>query len=126
MKRQMYEGKILEHYQEPRNEGRVEEPDMEADVSNPNCGDELEFTATVENGELEKLGFEGEGCALSIAAASLLTQTMAGEEIEQISEIEERELFSMMGIQKDEITPTRMKCVLLPKEGLERMVDDDE
>lgn len=122
MTRQLYQGKILEHYNEPRNRGTVTAPDISAEVSNPNCGDDLRFTADIEDGRFRELKFEGEGCALSIAIASLLSEKISGEDVGSVEEMEVDGLFELLGVDKNQVTPTRQKCVLIAKEGVEKLV----
>lgn len=123
MSRQLYRGKILEHYKEPRKFGTVDDPGLDVEVANPHCGDVLRFTGRVEDGELV-LRFEGDGCALSIAAASLLADRLDGAAVDAVEDVSEEELFDMLGIQKDTIAPVRVKCVLLGKRGIEELVSD--
>lgn len=126
MNRQIYKEEILEHYQDPLNNGEVENADLESEVSNPHCGDEFRFTASVDDTKFSDIRFEGEGCALSTAAASLLTEELSGGEIDRVKKLEGDELFELLGVEKENITPIRQKCVLLAKEGLEKMVKEHD
>ncbi|MDY6774194.1 MAG: iron-sulfur cluster assembly scaffold protein [Candidatus Nanohaloarchaea archaeon] len=126
MSRQLYQGKILEHYREPLNRGNMEEPDLESEVSNPHCGDELRFTAKVEGEGFVELKFDGEGCALSTASASLLTERLSGQDRGSVTDLEPGEVFRLLGVEKEEVTPIRQKCVLLAKEGIEKLVSEDD
>lgn len=121
---QLYREKILDHYNEPRNFGTVEDPDLEAEVTNPNCGDELEFTARVKGGNVEDIRFRGDGCALSIASASLLTRKNRGEAVEDLEGFDDGEMLDMIGVKREELSPVRMKCVLLARDGMERLVEN--
>ncbi|MDY6770047.1 MAG: iron-sulfur cluster assembly scaffold protein [Candidatus Nanohaloarchaea archaeon] len=118
MNRQLYEGKILEHYREPRHTGTVDDPDATVAASNPHCGDDFTFTAAVDGGRVTELRFDGAGCALSTAAASLLTDEMIGEPVDALADIPEEDVFRLVGIEKDEIAPPRVKCVLLARRAL--------
>ncbi len=122
MSRQLYRGKILEHYKEPRRFGELEEAELETEVANPHCGDDLRFTGRVEDETLH-LRFEGDGCALSIAAASLLADQLDGGPVDDATDIADEDVFEMLGIQKDAIAPIRVKCVLLAKRGIEEMIE---
>lgn len=123
MTRSMYRQKVLEHYRDPSNEGRVEDPDVEAEVSNPNCGDEIRLTAEVRDGTLEKVRFEGEGCALSIASVSMLTEEIEGKNVGE--DVGDEELFEMMGLEMEDVSSVRRKCVLLSKRAFQEMVEDE-
>lgn len=121
----LYREKILEHYKHPHNQGSIEEPDMEAEVSNPTCGDDLTFQAAVKNGEITDIKFDGEGCALSIAAASMLTDEVKGEDVATVKNISDERLFTLLGLEKDAVSPMRMKCVLLSRDGVQQMVNTE-
>ncbi|MFB6167141.1 MAG: iron-sulfur cluster assembly scaffold protein [Candidatus Nanohaloarchaea archaeon] len=118
----LYRDRIMEHYRDPDNRGVIEDPDLEIEVSNPNCGDRLQLTARLSDGRLEELRFEGEGCALSIASASILTGELEGSKAGE--DVDGDELFEDMGLDRDDVSPMRRKCVELPLEGYERMVKE--
>ncbi|MDY6766213.1 MAG: iron-sulfur cluster assembly scaffold protein [Candidatus Nanohaloarchaea archaeon] len=122
--RQLYEGRIMDHYTDPRHAGTVDDADMSVHVENPHCGDSFTITAAVDDDTFTAIRFDGDGCALSTAAASLLLDELEGATIAAAAEIEDRDVFDMLGIQKDDIAPVRVKCVLLARNGVEEMVDD--
>jgi nitrogen fixation NifU-like protein len=71
---ELYRDQILEHYKRPHNFGRIEEPDLEFEDTNPFCGDEQHVTINLgADDEVAAIAFEGKGCAISTAATSLLT-----------------------------------------------------
>ena len=72
---------ILDHYQFPRNNTKLEHPTHMVHVSNPLCGDEIDMEAIVEKGVLTEIGFHGQGCAISVASASLLTEYAKGKKV---------------------------------------------
>lgn len=121
----LYREKILSHYREPHNQGRVDDPDLSGRADNPNCGDELLFTAAVDDGRFAGLAFEGEGCALSVAAASLLTDALQDEPLDA-ADVPDDEMFGMLGLEKDEVSPLRVKCVLLARDGIVSMVTEHD
>ena len=79
--RELYQSVILDHNKKPRNFGVVEEANCEADGHNPLCGDKIHVSARVEGGVVEDLRFEGAGCAISTASASLMTQAVKGHPV---------------------------------------------
>jgi nitrogen fixation NifU-like protein len=81
--RELYQSVILDHNKKPRNTGVLEQANRSADGFNPLCGDKIHLTARVENGRLENLCFEGSGCAISTASASLMTQAVKGRPVEE-------------------------------------------
>jgi len=77
--RELYQEIILDHNKDPRNFGRVENCTHHAEGYNPLCGDQLSITMRVEDGVIRDVKFEGEGCAISKATASLLTSELIGK-----------------------------------------------
>jgi nitrogen fixation NifU-like protein len=100
---ELYRDQILEHYKRPHNFGRIEDPDLEFEDTNPFCGDEQHVTLRLDDeGRVAEVAFEGKGCAISTAATSLLTDELQGKTRE--------ELLDLLGI---DISATRMKCAML-------------
>jgi nitrogen fixation NifU-like protein len=127
----MYRELILDHYQNPRNKGLVDPADVDYQEDNPLCGDHVHLTLqTDENGIVTAVGWEGEGCAISQASASMLYETLAGKSLEEIKQIDKTELLEMLGIP---LSPVRIKCALLSLKvlkagayGLHAWPGDDE
>lgn len=74
----LYQDVILEHYRHPHNHGRLDPASHVQEGVNPSCGDELTLFLRVENGVIDAVRFEGEGCAISQASASLMTDALEG------------------------------------------------
>jgi nitrogen fixation protein NifU and related proteins len=111
MEDQLYREQILDHYKRPHNFGRVESPDLEFEDTNPFCGDEQHVTMRLdEDGRVAEVAFEGQGCAISTAATSLLTDELVGRTREEILALPKEEVLDLLGI---EISATRMKCAML-------------
>lgn len=108
---ELYRDQILEHYKRPHNFGRLDEFDLEFEDTNPLCGDEQHiFIKLDQDGRVEAVSFEGQGCAISTAATSLLTDELAGLSREELLRIPKEKVLELLGI---EISATRMKCALL-------------
>jgi nitrogen fixation protein NifU and related proteins len=108
---ELYRDQILEHYKRPRNFGRPESFDLEFEDSNPFCGDEQHvFLKLDEEGRVSEVAFEGQGCAISTAATSLLTDELEGKTREEILALPKDFVLDLLGI---DISATRMKCALL-------------
>ena len=108
---ELYRDQILEHYKRPHNYGRLEEPDLEYEDTNPLCGDEQHVTIRLdEEGKVAEIAFDGKGCAISTAATSMLTEELAGKTREELLRIDKQEVLDLLGI---EISATRMKCAML-------------
>lgn len=106
----LYRQNILDHYQNPRNFGTLERPDISAEDSNPLCGDEIRIDLQVRDGVIEDVRFSGKGCSISRAAASMLTEEIRGKTLEEVKRIGKEDVLEMLGI---ELGPVRLKCALL-------------
>ena len=75
----MYSERLLDHFQNPRNAGELDHPDIKVEVSNPVCGDTLRLTARLEGGRLAEIRYLTRGCTASIAVGSALTVLLDGK-----------------------------------------------
>jgi nitrogen fixation NifU-like protein len=107
----LYRQNILDHYHNPRNFGTLENPDITYEDSNTVCGDEIRLDLRVRDGVIEDVRFNGRGCAISQAAASMLTELLKGRSLEEARNIGKEDILAEMGIH---IGPSRLKCALLP------------
>ena len=114
----LYKEIILDHYRNPRNFGHLEKPTHVGALHNPFCGDRIRVEMAVENGEISDIRFSGEGCVLSIASGSLLTEFVKNKNTGIIAELSPETLVSLLGI---EVSPVRLKCVLLPLDVLKKL-----
>lgn len=120
----IYADIILDHYQNPRNNtlltSEVSKLDIKSiDVHNPLCGDKLHMELREEDGVIREIGFTGEGCAISIASASMLIEHAKGKTKKELLEISVDDVLGLLNI---ELTPNRMKCALLSWEGLRKLL----
>jgi nitrogen fixation protein NifU and related proteins len=106
----LYRQNILDHYQNPRNWGTLPKPDISAEDANPLCGDRLRMDLAVKDGRIEQVRFSGQGCSISRAAASMLTEAIEGKTVDEVKKIGREEVLEMLGI---ELGPVRLKCALL-------------
>lgn len=88
--RELYQSVILDHYKKPRNYGRPPGADRVAEGVNPLCGDHVHVYAKLEDERVAELGFEGSGCAISTAAASLMTQAVKGRTTAEVRALFDR------------------------------------
>ena len=79
----LYQEILLDHYRRPRNRHKLEQSNRQADGINPLCGDKLSVYLQVENGTIRKISFDGTGCAISIASASMMTESLQGKTEEE-------------------------------------------
>src|SRR5262245_15578740 len=101
---------VLDHYKAPRNWGRIEDADASADGNNPLCGDEQTVDVRIKNGTVEEIRFVGQGCSISRAATSMLSEIVAGRPVEEVAAIGRDEVVDLIGIP---LSPIRLKCALL-------------
>jgi nitrogen fixation NifU-like protein len=108
---QLYREQILEHYKKPHNWGELEHADFEFEDNNPLCGDVLKVQLKVDDdGRVEDLRFSGSGCAISQAAASLVSDEIKGMQVEDVVRLDRGTVLELLGI---DISATRMKCAML-------------
>lgn len=122
----LYAEIILDHWRNPQNFGQLRNPDVEAYEFNPLCGDEIRLQLKLKansqkpKARIEQVRFSGNGCAISTAAASMLTEYVKGKKLAELTKLTERDVISLLGI---EIGPQRIKCATLPlivlKKGVE-------
>jgi nitrogen fixation NifU-like protein len=106
----LYRDYILEHYKNPRNFGELEPHDLEFHDHNPLCGDELGVHIVVEDGRVKELRFHGQGCAISQATASIISDELKGKTVSEVAGLDRNFVTEEIGI---ELSPTRLKCGLL-------------
>ena len=107
----MYRTQILEHSKEPHNKGSLKNPDVKYKEKNPLCGDEIQIELNIdEKGNIKNIKFNGHGCAISQASASLLTDEVKGIHIDDIMELKRQEMLDILGI---ELAFMRVKCAML-------------
>jgi nitrogen fixation NifU-like protein len=130
---------ILDHYQNPRNRGRLDNPTLANRGHNPLCGDEVELWLTIDdaNERIREITFSGRGCSISQASASMMTEVVKGQTLEAAEAAVQRftqrmanrapppqeldeELDALQGVKK---YPARVKCALLPWTTLRETVD---
>jgi nitrogen fixation NifU-like protein len=82
--RELYQQVIIDHAKKPRNSGKIEDPDRQVEGFNPLCGDRFVVYLKMNGDRVEEVRFEGSGCAISTASASLMTETLRGKTVEEI------------------------------------------
>ena len=115
----LYSEVILDHFRHPRNYGSLPAPDITYEDFNPLCGDRIRIELQLNNTVVEAARFKGDGCAISIAAASLLTELIVGTHLGQVATISNDKLLAAL---ESDIQPIRVQCALLPLEVLRQGV----
>ena len=112
-----YREYILEHYRNPRNYGKLENPDIHAEDSNPLCGDQLGMDLMVEGDLVKEVRFQGRGCAISQSAASMLSEMIEGKSVAEVRALGKEDVLDALGVP---ISPARTKCAFLSLRVLHR------
>src|SRR5919199_4851275 len=107
----LYREQILEHYKHPQNFGSLDDADLEFEDNNPLCGDELRVQLKLDDDRrITDLAFSGHGCAISQAAASMVSDEIKGMTVDDLLRLDKQFVLELLGI---DISATRMKCALL-------------
>lgn len=117
----LYQETIVDHYKHPRNFGELAHHTHKGRGANASCGDMVELYIQVKNGAVVDLSFQGIGCALSTAAASMLLEVIKNQKLDvsAVLAMTDQDVVGLMGI---EVSPTRMKCVSLPLRSLQSIL----
>jgi nitrogen fixation protein NifU and related proteins len=107
----LYRELIIERYKNPSYRGLLDPHDISFEDDNPLCGDHIRIDLRVDQeGKVTEAGFDGKGCAISLASADLLVESVVGKSIDEVKALTKEDLLDMLGI---ELGPVRLKCALL-------------
>lgn len=137
---QLYRRVIMDHYKTPRNKGTLDTNSVNIEMNNPTCGDRIQLTLQVEDGIVKDAKFDGEGCSISMASASMMTQAVKGQDVDTALKLSH--IFSDMMLGKDyddsidlgdiealqgvSQFPARIKCATLAWKAMEKGVQSEE
>lgn len=116
----LFQEMLIDHYQNPRNRGRLDPADIAHDGDNPSCGDSILVTARVADDRIDDLRFEGAGCAISQAAASILYEDVKGKNFEEVLAMDRTTVEEAIGMT---LRPARVKCGVLGINSLKRGIE---
>lgn len=135
----LYRQIILDHYTNPRNKHHLEHCTHQQEGVNPSCGDAIELDLNIEDGVVKDVGFQGEGCSISMASASMLTDIISGKKISDVlkiakafkarllskddSDSEEIDIEDLEALDGVKHYPVRLKCALLACNTLLQAID---
>ncbi|WAA11904.1 Fe-S cluster assembly sulfur transfer protein SufU [Fervidibacillus halotolerans] len=135
----LYRQVIMDHYKKPRNKGVLEDSSITVNMNNPTCGDRIRVMMKEENGIITDVKFDGEGCSISMASASMMTQLIKGKDRETAIKLAHRFYDMIQGNETDEDLdledaealqgvskfPARIKCATLAWKALEKGFKDE-
>ena len=136
----LYKEVILDHYRNPRNKRAVEGAEVTSSRNNPLCGDEITITAHLDDGRIAEVGFEGQGCSISQASASMLTEAVAGKSVQDAGALatdfrgmmegavdpDEDRLGDLVALQGVAKYPVRIKCAVLAWDVLQEALGEED
>lgn len=113
----IYKDEIVENYRHPHNFGSLKKPTVVSDESNSFCGDKIRMELEIHNDKVTDVAFSGNGCAISIASASFLTEMVKNQKIEKVQKIKKEDLVKKLNI---DLSPSRLICAWLSWEVLNK------
>lgn len=112
-----YQKVLMEHFKNPKNKLEIEDPDFSSGKDNPSCGDKISISGKITDGVVTSIGFQGSGCVVSVATASMLMEKCIGKSVQEILSLTKDDILKMIGL---ELGPNRLRCALLPLEALHK------
>ena len=123
----IYEEHVLDHYEDPYNRGPLSGATHIDQGDNPLCGDRVEMQIRVEDDKVAAAGFDGDGCVISQASASMLAEEIEGRTLDELQQFDAKAMLELFG---PKLTPNRQKCCLLPwrvlQSAMHSPVDSDD
>ncbi|MEA3507835.1 MAG: Fe-S cluster assembly scaffold protein NifU [Synergistota bacterium] len=116
----MYSEKVMELFMNPKNAGRMENPDGVGEVGNPRCGDIMKIYIRVKDDHIANISFETFGCASAIASSSMLTEMVKGLSLDEALTVSNREVAEKLG----GLPPQKVHCSVLAEEGIRAAIED--
>jgi len=116
----MYSEKVMEHFQNPRNVGKLENPDGVGKQGNPVCGDVMELAIKVKDNRIEDAKFQTFGCCAAIATSSIITEMVKGKTLEEAEKISKKAVAEAL----DGLPPAKMHCSNLAADALHAAIEN--
>ncbi|MBS3151382.1 SUF system NifU family Fe-S cluster assembly protein [Candidatus Woesearchaeota archaeon] len=120
---EIYRENIIDHFKNPRNYGEIVEAEIKHSELNAICGDMIRLFVKFKEGKVEDVKFKGNGCAISMATTSMMTEILKEKTLEEIKKLKKEDIFEMLGIK---LGVVRMKCGLLCLNTLMKGVEQME
>lgn len=117
----LYREEILDHYKNPHNFGDLADPTVVHEESNPLCGDQINLQLKIDQSKVVAARFRGQGCAVSTASASILTDHIQGQNLDRLRQIKGEDILDLLGLEN--LSPARLKCAFLSWEALKHSLE---
>lgn len=117
----LYNKNLIDHYHNPRNYKKLEEFDWESTVLNPLCGDKINLQVKLEGNVILKVGYQGEGCIISLATASILFEKITNQTTESCTLFTKEDILNLINL---DLGPNRLKCALISLEALKDILEN--
>lgn len=117
----IYQEKLIDNYENPRNYGVIDDPSARARLENLSCGDSIEVFIKIQDKKIQDIKFSGEGCSVAIASMSVLSEFVKNKTIDDILKINLEKIVELLGV---ELTLSRLKCAGLGLETLKKAIGD--
>ncbi|EET89626.1 MAG: SUF system NifU family Fe-S cluster assembly protein [Candidatus Micrarchaeales archaeon] len=115
----LYAEELISNYEHPHNKGKIDNPDAEMHEYNPVCGDDITIYIKVSDNKVKEVKFEGQGCAISMGTASMLTESIKGKSLSEISAMGFKDIVELIGVDPG---PARLKCATISLKALQKAV----
>jgi len=116
----LYSDKVMDHFENPRNVGKIENPDGVGTVGNPACGDIMKLFVKIENDTIIDVKFKTFGCGAAIATSSMVTELVKGKTIEEALKISNKTVIEAL----DGLPKNKIHCSVLAEDALKSAIDD--
>ncbi len=122
---ELYREYLLDHYKNPKHLGELKDPEIYKHDNNPLCGDDIEIFARLDSKKerISEIKFKGHGCVICMASASILMDEIEGKKLNEVSKMQTEDMLKLLGI---DLTPARIKCMMLPLKALQKGIIDHE
>lgn len=116
----LYNKKVMEHFQKPKNMGKLKDANAVSEIGNPACGDIMRLYLKVEDGRIKEIAFETMGCVAAIATSSMVTEMAKGKTLDEAMAISYNDLIEELG----ELPPVKHHCADLVIKALQKAINN--
>ncbi|MBU1136773.1 iron-sulfur cluster assembly scaffold protein [Patescibacteria group bacterium] len=118
----MYSKKVIQHFQNPKNMGKMNHPDSIGEAGNSQCGDTMKIYLKIEDGKIKDISFETMGCVSAIATSSMITELAKGKTLAEAEKITYQDVVNELG----QLPPVKIHCAGMAVEALKKAIENCE